>query len=103
MPVARGGRHGVFAVTGNHDAYTGSDLIAAGLERHGCVRLLRDRWERVDIGGASLGIAGVDDPGEGWTERESEHPVLERLAAEIPRDLPTLLLAHRPSWFGSRA
>ena len=44
-------------------------------------------------------IAGIDDPGEGWTERESENGALERLAAEIPDDLPRLLLAHRPSYF----
>ena len=41
----------------------------------------------------------IDDPGEGWTERESENAALERLAREIPEDLPRLLLAHRPSYF----
>jgi predicted MPP superfamily phosphohydrolase len=97
------GRLGVFAVTGNHDVYTGSELVAAGLARHTRIRLLRDSWERIDVDGAPLAIAGIDDPGDRWTERESEHPVLERLAREIPKELPTLLLAHRPSYFGHAA
>ncbi len=49
--------------------------------------------------GAAFAIVGIDDPGQGWTEREAESSALERLAREIPDDLPRLLLAHRPSFF----
>jgi predicted MPP superfamily phosphohydrolase len=93
------GRHGVYAVLGNHDVYTGADAVAKGLSSLTSIRLLRDAWERVEPNGAPLAIAGIEDPGEGWTERESTHDALERLAREIPDELPRLLLAHRPSWF----
>jgi hypothetical protein len=97
------GRHGVYAVLGNHDVYTGVETVADGLARHSDIRLLRDEWEPLDVAGAPIAIAGIEDPGVGWTERESESPVLERLAAEIPAELPSLLLAHRPSYFAQAA
>jgi predicted MPP superfamily phosphohydrolase len=51
------------------------------------------------VDSAALAIVGIDDPGQGWTEREAESSALERLAREIPDGLPSLLLAHRPSYF----
>lgn len=96
-------RLGVFAVTGNHDVYTGVEAIARALDQSTEIRLLRNAWVELDIGGAALVIAGLDDGGEGWTERESEHEALERIAAEIPTGLPCLLLAHRPSYFAHAA
>lgn len=92
-------RHGVFAVLGNHDHYTGTEPVVSGLEQFTSIRLLRDEWERIDIGGTHLVIAGFEDPMFDWTEKHSKSPVLERLAAEIPKNLPCLLLAHRPSFF----
>lgn len=92
-------QHGVFAVLGNHDHYTGTEAVASGLANWTSIRLLRDEWERIDIEGESLVIAGLEDPLDGWMEKHSESPVLERLAAEIPRDVPCVLLAHRPSFF----
>ncbi len=71
-----------------------------GLTSLTSIRLLRDEWERVELPGAAFAIAGIEDPGEGWTEHESESAALERLAREIPEGLPCLLLAHRPSYFG---
>lgn len=94
------GRHGVYAVLGNHDVYTGSETVAEGLSRHTSIRLLRDEWQHLELNGAPLAIAGIEDPGDGWTEHESESEALERLALEIPEGLPRLLLAHRPSYFG---
>jgi predicted MPP superfamily phosphohydrolase len=96
-------RRRVYAVLGNHDVYTGADIVADGLARHGDIRLLRDEWETLDVAGERLAVAGLEDPGEGWTERESYSPVLERLAGEIPNGLPSLLLAHRPSYFAHAA
>ena len=92
-------RHGVFAVLGNHDHYTGTEAVASGLADWTSIRLLRDEWDRIEIEGASLVIAGLEDPLDGWMEKHSESPALERLAAEIPRDVPCILLAHRPSFF----
>ncbi len=92
-------RLGVYAVLGNHDVYTGTDAVVNGLASLTSIRLLRDEWERVDVDGTALAIVGIDDPGQGWTEHESESSALERLAREIPDGLPRLLLAHRPSYF----
>jgi hypothetical protein len=95
--------HGVYAVLGNHDVYTGAGVVADGLAHHTGIRLLRDEWELLSVGRTELAVAGVEDSGQGWTERESENLILERLAGEIPDRLPSLLLAHRPSYFGQAA
>lgn len=94
---------GVFAVLGNHDSYTGSDAVAKALAERAGIRVLRDAWERVDFGGATLALVGVEDTGRGWNDRDAEHAELERLAAESPADVPRLLLIHRPSWFAQAA
>jgi predicted MPP superfamily phosphohydrolase len=94
---------GVFAVLGNHDAYTGSDAVAKALAERAGIRVLRDEWTRVEFEGASLALVGVEDPGRGWNERDSEHDELARLAHETPDGLPRLLLIHRPSWFAQAA
>ncbi len=92
-------RYGVFAILGNHDVYTGADAVAAGLARHGGVRLLRDTYERLEIRGETLYVLGIDDPGRGWHGRRLESPALERLAGELPKDAARLLLMHRPGYF----
>ncbi len=95
--------HGVFAVLGNHDAYTGADAVARGLETWTRIRLLRDDWVRLELDGGAFALAGVEDPGHGWNERDATHDAIERLAAEIPADLARVLLIHRPSWFAHAA
>jgi predicted MPP superfamily phosphohydrolase len=94
---------GVFAVLGNHDSYTGADAVAKALTERARIRVLRDEWTTIDVAGASLALVGVEDPGRGWNERDSEHAELERLARETPAHLPKLLLIHRPSWFAQAA
>jgi predicted MPP superfamily phosphohydrolase len=96
-------RHGVYAVLGNHDVYTGADAVARGLESWTSVRLLRNAWARIEAEGGAIALAGVEDPGHGWNERDSTHDALERLAGEIPADLARVLLIHRPSWFAQAA
>ncbi len=96
-------RHGVLAVLGNHDVYTGVEAVVAGLEQHTTIRVLRDDWVQLDVDGAALCIAGIEDPGEGWREREAEHPALDRLAPELPAGIPRILLSHRPSYFAHAA
>lgn len=92
-------KRGVFAVLGNHDHYTGTEEVASGLLAHTSIRLLRDEWEHIDVEGMAFVIAGLEDPLEGWMDKHARSPVLERFAAEIPTHLPSLLLAHRPSFF----
>lgn len=96
-------RLGSYAVLGNHDVYTGAERVADGLKRLTPIRLLRDEWVGVEAGGSSLVLVGLEDTGEGWTERASESAELERLAREIPAGLPSVLLAHRPSFFSHAA
>ena len=96
-------RLGVYAVLGNHDVYTGADAVAAGLARFTEIRLLRDAWAAIEAEGCAFALAGVEDPGRGWNERDSTHDALDRLAAEIPAELARVLLIHRPSWFAQAA
>jgi hypothetical protein len=88
----------VFAVLGNHDVYTGADAVAEGLSKAG-LRVLRDEWVEIGSGDQRLCIVGAEDPGVGWQRRDAELPALDRLAREAPRDVPRLLLIHRPSFF----
>ena len=52
---------------------------------------------------SALCVAGMEDPGRGWMDRDAESPELERLAKEVPSDVPSLLLIHRPSFFRQAA
>jgi predicted MPP superfamily phosphohydrolase len=94
---------GVFAVLGNHDVYTGVEAVAKGLNEWTRIRVLRDEWTTVELAGAELALAGVEDPGSGWSEKDSTHAALARLAGELPAELPRLLLVHRPSYFADAA
>ena len=96
-------RLGVFAVPGNHDVHTGVDEVADGIAQLTEIVLLRDSWTEIDVDGSRFVIAGLDDYGEGWTEKEAEHAALEQIAGEVPDGVPCLLLAHRPSYFGHAA
>jgi predicted MPP superfamily phosphohydrolase len=96
-------RLGVFAVLGNHDVYTGTQAIADAIARSTSIRLLRDNWVTIDVEGVPFVVAGLDDPGDGWTEREAEHQALDRIASEIPEGVACLLLVHRPSYFAHAA
>jgi predicted MPP superfamily phosphohydrolase len=96
-------RHGVFAVLGNHDIYTGAEAVAAGINRLTSIRLLRDEWVALEIDGTPLYLLGIDDNAQALRERDSESRVLERLAREVPQDAARILLVHRPSYFRQAA
>ena len=53
-------RHGVFAVTGNHEYYAGADAWIAEVTRLGA-RWLRNQRVAIGDGAASFDLAGVDD------------------------------------------
>ena len=96
-------RHGVYAVLGNHDGYTGLELVAESLGRLAPqIVLLRRDLVRVPTG-APLYLAGIDDPVQRFTERNLHLPELEELAARQPDDGPTILLVHRPEAFPQAA
>lgn len=92
-------RHGVYAVLGNHDVYTGADAVSEGLESIAGICVLRDSWECLSIDGAELYVLGIEDPG--WSPRSQNltSSALESLARAVPRDAARLLLMHRPNYF----
>jgi len=86
-------RHGVFAITGNHEYYAGADEWIAEVTRLGA-RYLRNERVMIGDGDASFDLAGVDDysadnwPGHG-----------EDLSAALAGRDPAralVLLAHQP-------
>ena len=92
-------RHGVFAVLGNHDGYTGLELVADALARLApSVTVLRGHLVRLPTG-SPLYVAGIDDPGTRFTARDLHIPELEELAALRPADGHSILLVHRPEAF----
>lgn len=96
-------RHGVYVVLGNHDVYTGTELVVRALAEHAPgLRLLRDERVRLPLP-APLYLAGIEDPGRDWTARSIELPALDSLGSEHPEDGPTVLLVHRPEAFPQAA
>lgn len=86
-------RYGMFAVPGNHDHFFGPDisLWQAFLEQCG-VRVLMNDGVRIEHGGASLWLCGVDDLTEGV-------PDLPRALAGRRDGEPAVLIAHHPDFF----
>ncbi|WP_438040078.1 metallophosphoesterase [Sorangium sp. So ce128] len=94
-------RHGVAAIPGNHDHFAGIDAALGALERGGA-RVLSNRGCVVGGPGGAFALLGVDDvwargrvPGGG--------PDLGRAIADVPRDLPRVLLCHNPVFFPDAA
>ncbi|HEX6290756.1 MAG TPA: metallophosphoesterase [Herpetosiphonaceae bacterium] len=81
-------RYGVYAILGNHDYWTNSGAVERALTDHG-IELLRNERRRIDIGGASLYLVGVDCV---W---EDQHD-LELALSRIPVDATVVVLAHEP-------
>ncbi|WP_437576537.1 metallophosphoesterase [Sorangium sp. So ce887] len=94
-------REGVAAIPGNHDHFAGIDAALDALERGGA-RVLSNRGSVVGGAGGAFALLGVDDvwargrvPGGG--------PDLRRALADVPRDLPRVLLCHNPVFFPDAA
>ncbi len=79
---------GVYGTLGNHDYWSDSRLVKQALT--GLHWLLNDAVI-IRRGAAALGIAGVDNI---WEKRAD----LPRAMAELPPDLPTILMAHEPNF-----
>jgi predicted MPP superfamily phosphohydrolase len=86
-------RHGVFAITGNHEYYSGADAWIAEITRLGA-RYLRNQRVAIGEGAASFDLAGVDDhSAEGWPGHGEDLPAA--LAGRDP-SRALVLLAHQP-------
>jgi predicted MPP superfamily phosphohydrolase len=79
---------GTFAVPGNHDHHAGIGLWERELREYPSIHDLTNRSTMIDVRGARLCLAGVDDFAEG-------RPSLDSLPPIESRDL-TILLAHNP-------
>lgn len=89
-------RHGVVAVTGNHEFYAGIDKFEE-LARCSNWRLLRNEsW----IAGG-LAVAGLED--ETAARMRLPGPDLDRALAGVPPGAPVILLNHQPKLFAEAA
>ncbi|CAN5908196.1 hypothetical protein BH11MYX3_BH11MYX3_49450 [soil metagenome] len=85
--------HGVYAVTGNHEYYSGADPWIAELTSLG-IRYLRNQHVTIGDGDAKFVLAGVDDhSGRGYEGHGADYNAA--LAGRDP-DLAVVLLAHQP-------
>ncbi len=56
-------RHGVIAILGNHDVYTGEQEVADALGMHTQMRVLLDETAQVDVGDERLHVVGLREIG----------------------------------------
>ena len=84
--------HGVFAVMGNHDGWTGSrSVVGRQFEKAG-ISFLINRHSLLSIRGESLAIAGTDYV---WLGKPDPAKTLQG----IPAKTPVLALVHEPDYF----
>ena len=94
-PLARlRSRHGTYAVTGNHEYYSGAHAWIEELERLGA-RVLMNEHVVIDHDGAPIAVAGVTDySAHQFDPAHRSDP--ERAARGAPRGAVKVLLAHQP-------
>ncbi|MCG6867330.1 MAG: metallophosphoesterase family protein [Gammaproteobacteria bacterium] len=78
-------RQPVYAILGNHDTIR----MVPGFEEMG-IRMLLNENVRIERDGASLFVAGIDDPHYYRSDN------LEKASLDIPQDAASVLLAHSP-------
>ncbi len=85
-------RHGTYFVTGNHEYYAGAPAWCAHFGDMG-IRVLRNERVAVEHDGASLDVAGIDDP---FAMGPGHGPDMARALYGRDRSRPVVLLAHQP-------
>jgi hypothetical protein len=94
-PLARlAARHGVLAVTGNHEYYSGADAWIAEWRRLG-FKVLMNEHVVLPHGDDPLVVAGVPDHGAHRFD-PSHRADPQRAIAGAPAGAPRVLLAHQP-------
>lgn len=84
--------HGVFAVMGNHDGWSGNPAIIARQFEKAGISFLINRHSLLSIRGESLAVAGTDFV---WLGNPDPARTLKGIAAETP----ILALVHEPDYF----
>jgi len=82
---------GAWAVTGNHERYSGVDGCLDLLKRAG-IGVLRNEWREIEPG---LILAGIDDPGI-RNQATQEGDRIDQALAGRPDSAATIFLSHRP-------
>jgi predicted MPP superfamily phosphohydrolase len=86
-------RYGMFAVPGNHDHFFGPDIsLWQGFLEDNGVQVLMNRGVRIEHGGQSLWLCGVDDLTEG-------DPDLDAALDGRREGETSILLSHHPDFF----
>ncbi|MED5618762.1 metallophosphoesterase [Ideonella sp. BN130291] len=88
-------RHGVFAVTGNHEYYSGAPAWIAEYRRLG-MRVLLNEHVVLDHDGAPLLLAGVTDYTAGHFDAAQASDATRALQGAPSGLRPRVLLAHQP-------
>lgn len=83
---------GVFAVFGDHDIWTGSQLAVTALEQQG-IQLLDNQNEVIEAKGIRIRLSGIT---EAYSQRVSQQKLEEVLGDSIVSDVK-ILLSHQPS------
>jgi predicted MPP superfamily phosphohydrolase len=87
-------RDGAVAILGNHDYYTGANLVSAALRDAGVELLVNEGRLVRPADGGGFALLGVDDVGA--RRYRSEGPNLARALAPLPPDRARILLSHQP-------
>jgi predicted MPP superfamily phosphohydrolase len=82
--------HGLWAVMGNHDYYTNPRTVTSALEAEG-IHVLANTSSAIEVDGARFWLAGVNDV-------QSRTANLDETLRGVPKDEPTILLAHEPDY-----
>ncbi len=95
-------RDGVAAILGNHDHYTGADIVETALRDVGIRALINEGWHVRPHDGGGFALLGVDDLTA--LEIRTRTCSLPRALRMVPDRLPTILLSHQPDsvdlWHG---
>lgn len=82
-------KYGIYAVLGNHDHWSGAEVIAAGLENAG-IHLCDNRSHWLRVGGDSIKLGGV---GDWWCDKT----IPENTINDISNEDFCIMLSHQPN------